>query len=659
MALGYGKLNLIREIIRQNWGESKTNFVEKEVLYILQEALAQEGKPYFEDDTSNYGYNNFRFFARHLLYRNCANFDSMVLITAEKGCLTKDTLIEMPRDLIKYPKGIPISELIGKTDFFVYSFNIETKRIEVKKAKSCEWAKYADVYELELKDGRTIKATGDHPFLLMTGEYKQLKDLFWIDKITQNGEHEHNRVMINNKFEYTDRLRVFFRPDNIVDNDFIKIDYSKIDKRFTCYKHTMMEHRFVAEQLYGDITNKYVHHKDGNHKNHTPENLEAINWEEHFSKHNMDNFHFKKGNDVWKKKIGIRFKKGLPKIRNGTEEFSKACSEKRIAYFKNPLNKEHLLSIKGERRMGLRLRSLNQNGGVIKSIKYLGKEDVYDIVGVEDNKNFIANGFIVSNTGKSSAGIMLCREWCRLLGIQFNPKKHIAYSNADVQNKIETLPNFSPLLIDEAVKFASSAEWNKAENKELKKKLAVVRAKHLLFVLCFPLKVNKLEKNYLDSFVTYWVDLISRGNGVIFVKDKNPTEDSWRMRDFERVGSYTEFTDISKVKEMLKKHPNFWTMIRFPKPPDWLYKKYLEVREKNIYDDDNVLKSVNKEDIYRALAIISLRDIMLQDSSININRILLHIKNTYDVNIPKQALQSIIEDAKQLVVKVREGAITL
>jgi hypothetical protein len=347
MALGYGKLNLIREIIKQNWGTQKINFSEKEVLYILQEALVQEGKPYFEEDNSNYGYNNFRNFAKHLLYRNCANFDSMVLITAEKGM------------------------------------------------------------------------------------------------------------------------------------------------------------------------------------------------------------------------------------------------------------------------------------------------------------------------GKSSAAMMLAREWCRLIGIKFDPKKHIAYSNADLQNKIDTLPNFSPIISDESVRFASSSDWNKSENKELKKKLAQIRTKHLLFILCFPLKITKLEKNYLDSFVNYWTDIYTRGNGAIFVKDKNPTEDSWRMKEFERVGSYTEFTDVLKIKEMLKKHPNFWTLIRFPKPPEWLYKKYVEVREKNVYDDDNVLKNVNKDDIYRALAIISLRDIMLQDSSININRILLHIKNTYDVNMPKQALQSIIEDAKQLVVKVREGAISL
>lgn len=107
-------------------------------------------------------------------------------------------------------------------------------------------------------------------------------------------------------------------------------------------------------------------------------------------------------------------------------------------------------------------------------------------------------------TGKSSAAIMLGRQWCKLLGIRFSPQRHIAYNNADVMNKIDALNKFEVIIADEAVRFASSEDWSKKENKELKKKLAQVRTKHLLFVLCFPLKIYKLEKTYLESYVNYW-----------------------------------------------------------------------------------------------------------------------------------------------------------
>jgi hypothetical protein len=97
--------------------------------------------------------------------------------------------------------------------------------------------------------------------------------------------------------------------------------------------------------------------------------------------------------------------------------------------------------------------------------------------------------------------------------------------------------------------------------------------------------------------------------------------------------------------------------IRFPKPPPWLYERYLKVREQNVYDDENVLLSVSKEDIHRAFLIIALRDIMLRDSNLSFNRIIIHLKNEYDVSLNKAVIEECIEDAKQLVAKVKEKAL--
>jgi len=243
---------------------------------------------------------------------------------------------------------------------------------------------------------------------------------------------------------------------------------------------------------------------------------------------------------------------------------------------------------------------MSMNTSKIISIKKLGVESVYDIIEVEDNNNYIAEDRVVHN---------------------------------------------------------SAADWNKKENKELKKKLAQVRTKHLFYILCFPLKIYKLEKTYLESYVNYWVDLFARGKGACYVKDKNPVQDSWRMSEFKKVGSYTEFTILSKVEQNLKKHPNFWMLIRFPKPPEWLYSRYLKVREKNIYDDDNVLSNVSKEDIYRALLILALRDIMMNDTTLTMNRIILHMNNEYDMKLTKGMVQAAVEDSKQLIAKVREQQI--
>lgn len=261
--------------------------------------------------------------------------------------------------------------------------------------------------------------------------------------------------------------------------------------------------------------------------------------------------------------------------------------------------------------------------------------------------------------GKSSAAIMIAREWCRLLGIKFSPARHIAYNNNDVQTKIDLLNKFEPIIADESIRFVTSEDWARRENKELKKKLGQVRTKHLLYILCFPLKVYKVEKTYLDNFVNYWIDLFGRGIGAVFVKDKNPVKDTWRLKDFANVGSYTEFTDINKIKEQLKKHPNFWQIIKFPKVPEHIYEKYMKVREANVYDDANILANISKADIYNALLILTLRDIMLHDSTLNMNRILLHIKNEHDMALTKQQLQLCIDDAKQLIDKIKQQQLNI
>lgn len=234
--------------------------------------------------------------------------------------------------------------------------------------------------------------------------------------------------------------------------------------------------------------------------------------------------------------------------------------------------------------------------------------NVYDIINIPDNHNFIANNIVVHNC-------------------------------------------------DEAVRFASSTDWAKRETKALIKKLAEVRTKHLFFILCFPLKITKIEKTFLEGFINYWTDLFARGQGAVFVKDRNPVNDTWRMKDFKNVGSYTEFSKISAIEKKLMKHPNFWSMIKLPKPPQWLYNKYLQVREKNVYNDDNIRTMVTTEDIHKSLLLLALQDIMMNDTTLSMHRIALHIKNTYDIQINKKNIQQIISDSKNLVTTLRDEKI--
>lgn len=259
--------------------------------------------------------------------------------------------------------------------------------------------------------------------------------------------------------------------------------------------------------------------------------------------------------------------------------------------------------------------------------------------------------------GKSSDALVTAREWCSLMGIKFDVKKHIAYNNSEVLEKVDSLPPFSPLICDESVRFAQASEWAKKEHKELKKRLAQVRTKHLLYLMCFPLKVQKVEKNYLESFTNYFIDIIGRGTGIAYVKDLNPMQDSWRINEFKNVGSYNEFTPIEQVEEKVKRHPNFWQVIRFPKPPQWLYQRYLKIREANVYGEDVVWEATTKEDIQTACLLLTLNDVMTHDNSLSVNRIMSYIKSEYDIPLTKTAITLRFEDARQLIMKIRENTI--
>lgn len=251
--LGFGKQKLIAEIIKQNWGvdtpwETK-KFNYQDVLFIIQEMLEEAGKKYFDDSQSpKKGFFVFKDFVKHLLYRNVANYDSMILLTSEKGtgkssaaimmarewckllgikfdtnrhiaynnadvmrkidaldkfepivCVTGDTLVTV-RFEGEEPINIKIKELISeKRKYQILSYDMNKHYSVFKDAeKTIQTHKSAKVFEVELENGIKIKATEDHLFLTSNG-YKSLKDLTEDDEILLGGRES--------KLEYLKKYR--------------------------------------------------------------------------------------------------------------------------------------------------------------------------------------------------------------------------------------------------------------------------------------------------------------------------------------------------------------------------------------------------------------------------------------------------------------------
>ena len=182
----------------------------------------------------------------------------------------------------------------------------------------------------------------------------------------------------------------------------------------------------------------------------------------------------------------------------------------------------------------------------------------------------------------------------------FSLKKYTAYNNDEVFIKMNKSPLYSPLIADEAVRFAWTREWYKSEHKELIKLGAQVRTKKLIFMMLIP-RFVWLDKAYREGLIDMWIWLhnFSEEEGkpniyaIVFEPDKHQAEkDPWHLNrmvksrgKIERIGT---FTDIEQVLKIVENHPCFFDCFKFPPLPVELYKHHLELREKAVFQGEQI-----------------------------------------------------------------------
>lgn len=175
------------------------------------------------------------------------------------GCLSGDTLIDMPRDLSKYPDGIPLKDLEGKKDFDVYSWDKDNQKLVLGNVnKVWKTKKNAEVWEIEYewygwgkKYKDKIIGTLDHRMMMRDGSYKEICELKAKDRL----------MPLNRRFDQ---------------DGYAHISVASIWEQ--------KEHRFVLGLKKGD--QKISHHKDTNKLNNKRDNLEfCSSFSEHGLKH--------------------------------------------------------------------------------------------------------------------------------------------------------------------------------------------------------------------------------------------------------------------------------------------------------------------------------------------------------------------------------------
>jgi RecA/RadA recombinase len=203
---------------------------------------------------------------------------------------------------------------------------------------------------LELQNGFTIKATPDHKILTKEG-WKELRNINDADKVMVDSLHAKKENRIRPKLGDQYICQLINHPHAPRKNKSIAVHRliyeAHINKLpFTQYIDIICNEPELSANLKYLDPLSVVHHKDGNHYNNSTENLELLSKEEHTKHHGEENFR--------------NFHQGVP--------------------FFIP----------------------------VKSVTTCGIEDTYDIICEEPHHNFVANGMIVHNCGKTQIGHILC-----------------------------------------------------------------------------------------------------------------------------------------------------------------------------------------------------------------------------------------------------------
>lgn len=201
-------------------------------------------------------------------------------IATRCSCFTADTLVPLADGY-----SVPISELVGKEKFYVYSYDLENNKSVIGLGHSARLTrKDANIVKITFDNGSTVKCTDDHLFLLNTGEYKQAKDLLPTDSLMALYRKE-----TASRSKYTRGYEYVINPVTGEEN----LTYHMASEFNDIFEVENSCMRFNPETLESSFENELPssediivnHHLDHRKENNSPENIVKMFWKEHTSHH--------------------------------------------------------------------------------------------------------------------------------------------------------------------------------------------------------------------------------------------------------------------------------------------------------------------------------------------------------------------------------------
>jgi hypothetical protein len=302
------------------------------------------------------------------------------ILADDMGCLTGDTIITVNTGGASkkltleafYKKFHKLNNASRKNStpvHYVRCFKPDLGIFGLNQAMDVKYSGIKPVYMLCLDDGKTLKATADHEILTDNG-FVPLCDLSVGDVVITNGierckncgSTEDICKKPNGKFYGYCRKCMYMLRDGVrckdgsigrmIDKDgYIRLWGSQFRSHPNYSTGGLLEHVYVMSQHIGRglKPDEVVHHIDGNKQHNDIENLRLMSASEHAKLHSAE-----KQKHLWKDYVS------RGKLIIVTPKQSK-----------------------------------------VQSIEYVGEEPTYDIIMADPYRNFIANGIVVHNCGKT------------------------------------------------------------------------------------------------------------------------------------------------------------------------------------------------------------------------------------------------------------------
>ena len=366
------------------------------------------------------------------------DFDCVIVVDGGEGCLTGDTMINTNRFTLGRPKRLDVMyaqlhnnpfglKLVKQWRLeeptFVRSFN--GQYIGLHKINDVIFSGNKKVFKLLLEDDKSIKATSNHKFLTKQG-WKSLSELSSNDKIMVDTLNAKSSKRFHPKLYDVQLAGLRYHPysGKRYRIEFHRLIYeAKINQLdFLNYLDIICNEEQQAKSLVfvNPLINE-IHHKDGNHYNNSIENLQLMTHQEHRNHHAINGFGYK------------NFHQGIP-------SYSKVIS-----------------------------------------IIELGIEPTFDIVCDEPYHNFVANGIVAHNSGKSTLAMQIGKFLDNSLVLD-----RVVFSAEDFMKAVHDAQKKQCVIYDEAYTGMSSHDTMNKVNKVLTKLLVEIRQKNLVIIIIAP-----------------------------------------------------------------------------------------------------------------------------------------------------------------------------